>query len=314
MRGLAVLMVVASHFLPRYLPNEGVSSVVHSLGIGGVVLFFNLSGFLVYKNITEMPGVAFLIRRAAKILPAYWFAIALHFILSMAGYYEPMSAEIYLTNLLLVQEIAGGVLLLGHFWTLAVEVKFYVIVAAFAPRLRKFFAAAIVLSVLAANIAIYLRTGRGSTLLSNTPIFFSGVLVYVAIKNGFRQSDLLSLTAYAVVVPASMIVFQQYNRFEYSLFVLVSLFALCWALLRPMKIGWLSYFGRISYSLYLLHPIVGFRAEAFLAQCGLPDYVATTFAILLSVTLADVSYRLIEVPGVRLGRKLGEFRAQAKPA
>ena len=314
LRGLAVLMVVASHFFPRYMPNEIMDSIVHSLGIGGVILFFNLSGFLVYKSIVKLPVRIFIIRRIAKIFPAYWATIALYVFFLINEHDNSISIKFYIANILMLQELVGGALLLGHFWTLAVEVKFYAIIATLAPIIRKSFTVVPLILILLANMLFYVKFGRGSTLLTNMPIFFSGVLVYASVENRWQRADFLKLGLYVLLVPTSMLIFQQYNCIDYAIYAWVSVLALCLALVYPMKNRPLSYFGRISYSLYLLHPVVGFRSEILLTELGLPNFVATIVAILTSVVFADLFYRLIEVPSVRLGRKLGGFQAKVKPA
>lgn len=307
-------MVVFSHFFYRHMPNESLENALHAFSLGGVILFFNLSGFLVYKSINEISVGIFIVRRLAKIFPAYWFTVAIYLTLLALGRDGSVSAEIYVANLLLLQELVGGVLLFGHFWTLAVEMKFYAIVAILAPALRRLFPAVTLIAIFAVNALFYLKTGRGSTLLTNLPIFFSGVLVHDAVKNGWRHADLVKLGFYAVIVSASMLAFQEYNGIAYAVFVPVSMLTLCLSLARPMKSRFFSYFGRISYSLYLLHPVVGYRLETLLVEAGLLDLAAAAIAVLLSVISADIVYRLIEVPGVRFGRRLERFRFKEEAA
>ena len=314
MRGLAVLMVVASHFLPHHIPNETLAIIVRSFGLGGVVMFFNLSGFLVYKSINEVSLVSFILRRVSKIFPAYWAAIALYYFFAATGQVQNFPPEVYITNLLLIQEASGGALLLGHFWTLAVEIKFYALVAVLDPILKRSFPLIILIFMVGANVIFYIKTGRGSTLLTNIPIFFAGVLVYSAKKKGWSAADKIKVAAFTIALSAIMVVFQEYNRFEYAVFVLLSVPALCFALEYTVRNSFLPYFGRISYSLYLLHPLIGMNAETVLIARGFPGFLATIIAVLLSVAFADLSYRLIEVPGSQLGKRLGEFRLKARPA
>jgi peptidoglycan/LPS O-acetylase OafA/YrhL len=63
--------------------------------------------------------------------------------------------------------------------------------------------------------------------------------------------------------------------------------------------GWLIWLGQISYSLYLLHTLV-FR---MVPPLGHP---ALTVALWLGMALglAWISYRLIELPAIELGRRL----------
>lgn len=314
MRGLAVLMVVISHFLPPYIANEALATITRSLGVGGVVMFFNLSGFLVYKSINGASFVSFIFRRLSKIFPAYWVTIALYYILASTGSVRDFPPEIYIANLLLVQEALGGALLLGHFWTLAIEIKFYAIVSVLYPLLKRQFTMVVMMAVLSTNILFYVNTGRGSTLLTNIPIFYAGVMIYSANRSGWTDVSKINVALFTFSLSASMLIFQEFNRFEYAVFVLLSAPVLCFALESTAKSGPLAYFGRISYSLYLLHPLIGMNSETALIALGLPEVLATLIAILLSVAFADLSYRLIEVPGSQLGKRLGEFRFSSRPA
>lgn len=123
LRGLAVLLVLASHasvagldLLPG-LKAEG-------LGRPGVFLFFVLSSFLLTRQLLERvdsgrvdSGEAirwprFAGRRLLRILPAYMLALGIHVI---AGVLEPVPA---LEHLAMVRSE-------HHFWTIPVEVLFY---------------------------------------------------------------------------------------------------------------------------------------------------------------------------------------------
>lgn len=66
----------------------------------------------------------------------------------------------------------------------------------------------------------------------------------------------------------------------------------------------LVFLGRISYSLYLLHLLVLFSLVRTLP--GVSVYLLLPAALALSVGLAWLSYRVVELPSMRLGRLLAE--------
>lgn len=73
MRGIAALMVVLFHLKER-LPSNIVPYLEN--GRGGVDIFFIISGFIIYfitQNDKELAPKTFLIKRAFRILPLYWF-------------------------------------------------------------------------------------------------------------------------------------------------------------------------------------------------------------------------------------------------
>jgi len=83
------------------------------------------------------------------------------------------------------------------------------------------------------------------------------------------------------------------------------------------------YLGERSYSIYLLHPLVIWllrqRLQSFYdvlaPMIGASGAWLTCAALLLSVLLlaCEVSYRLVELPGIRLGQRIN-MRRNARAA
>jgi len=71
LRGIALLMVICAHFLPGKLIFGLAANVVSTMGRGGVILFFLLSGYLIFRNLQNQKPLVFLSRRLFKIFPAY---------------------------------------------------------------------------------------------------------------------------------------------------------------------------------------------------------------------------------------------------
>jgi peptidoglycan/LPS O-acetylase OafA/YrhL len=107
-----------------------------------VPVFFLLSGFLLYRPFVVQalrggrPSIArFYWRRALRVLPAYWLAIIVTLgLLSV----RPASPADWLSYLSLTEVYNGHDLdtSLGHMWTLAVEVTFYLVLPVLAFSLR----------------------------------------------------------------------------------------------------------------------------------------------------------------------------------
>jgi peptidoglycan/LPS O-acetylase OafA/YrhL len=108
-----------------------------------VPIFFMLSGFLLYRPFVVQavrgnrhPNVArFYWRRALRVLPAYWLAIAVTLGLLST---RPARASDWLSYLSLTEVYDGHDLdtSLSHMWTLAVEVTFYLLLPVVAVSLR----------------------------------------------------------------------------------------------------------------------------------------------------------------------------------
>jgi peptidoglycan/LPS O-acetylase OafA/YrhL len=67
---------------------------------------------------------------------------------------------------------------------------------------------------------------------------------------------------------------------------------------------WLTGLGRISFSLYLLHPVLLMLSDQFLGPPGHDDGVRLGLFVLVLVGVSTVTYRYVEVPFQRLGRRL----------
>jgi peptidoglycan/LPS O-acetylase OafA/YrhL len=134
LRGIAVILVVISHWLPQ-------THVLNRLPIGGigVDIFFVLSGFLISKILfdarnSEAPtgGIIknFYIRRALRIFPIYYITIFL-----MHAFHEYTESNIrenfvyfltYTSNFYFF-EIGKWDGMVSHLWSLAVEEQFYLL-------------------------------------------------------------------------------------------------------------------------------------------------------------------------------------------
>ncbi|ABC81839.1 acyltransferase family protein [Anaeromyxobacter dehalogenans] len=139
LRGLAIGGVLACHLLNAW-PGDGAweRRAVAALGLGwtGVDLFFVLSGFLITGGLVDTLGQrgwwrGFLVRRALRIFPLYYLALAAFAAAGPAlGLVDPWTFGrwgwwywSYLGNwAYAARQVIPA---LSHFWSLAVEEQFY---------------------------------------------------------------------------------------------------------------------------------------------------------------------------------------------
>lgn len=81
-------------------------------------------------------------------------------------------------------------------------------------------------------------------------------------------------------------------------------FAVGWALRHRRMPSWLTALGTISFSLYLLHPVLLMLNDQFLGTPDHDDGIRLGLFVLVLVAVSAVTYRYVEVPFQRLGRRL----------
>jgi peptidoglycan/LPS O-acetylase OafA/YrhL len=152
--------------------------------------------------------------------------------------------------------------------------------------------------------------------LTNLAVMFTGTALYRAERHQIARSTAL-LTA--AVVSAGAIAAgvwnahssmsagqaQGFGRYWSGSIVLAAItFAVGWALRHRRIPGWLTGLGTMSFSLYLLHPVLLMLTDQFF---GTPDHDDPLWLLLFVLALLAVSrvtHRLVEVPAQRVGRRL----------
>jgi peptidoglycan/LPS O-acetylase OafA/YrhL len=161
LRGLAALFVVINHVFLRAFPGYPVDrapfwAAPFIYGRFAVVVFIVLSGFSLALSPARrgwrLDGVSrFALRRARRILPAYWAALA--FSLAVAWLAVPPpgrgvpDAKSVVVNGLLVQNLVGAPSPNRSFWSIAVEAQLYVVFPLLLLLVRRWGAAVMVTTV-----------------------------------------------------------------------------------------------------------------------------------------------------------------------
>jgi peptidoglycan/LPS O-acetylase OafA/YrhL len=255
-RAASILLVMAGHMLPlgpKWLRlNETIAAT-------GMTMFFSLSGFLIASQLMQYEGVqVFLVRRFARILPlAILYTTLAYLIFS----FQP--ATFLFTNLFVVnyltQYLGPGN---GHFWSLCVEVQFYLGAALVVTLWGR---SAVWLAWPACIIVTLLRIEAGAEISINTHLRVDEILVgsclatTYAIWSKWRHSSMLLLVgAFAATAitcwPAAD--WLQYFRPYFTAFLFLTV-----ARLPPVSFPYSilvsstsRYIAKISYALYIIHP------------------------------------------------------------
>jgi peptidoglycan/LPS O-acetylase OafA/YrhL len=90
-------------------------------------------------------------------------------------------------------------------------------------------------------------------------------------------------------------------------------FATGWALRHRRIPRWLTALGTVSFSLYLLHPVLLLAYDQFLGRPDHDDLVGVTVFTLALVAVSFLTYRYVELPVQRLGRRLNRRPGPVAP-
>lgn len=314
MRGVAALAVALAHALPLSGLDKTLPLLDRiALGHAGVMLFFLCSGFVIPISLERAGLRTFWVRRALRLYPAYWVTIALALALQFIAGMTVISPEALgrelapaiLLNLTMLQELLGAPNLLGLFWTLTIEMLFYLVVTLlFRLRVHQhsaLIAAALLAAAAGLELAVPRLTGQpaGHNLLFYIGMMFLGTCFYRRGTGALGGHRLAAVVAGALATALLAWTQNQNTPVLAAWVVALGLFGASFALrARPMAAG-LLWLGQISYSLYLLHGLV----YAVVPQMAWPGLTILVW-VGTALGLAWGSYQLFERPAIALGRRL----------
>ncbi len=343
LRGLAALCVVFIHYTVVYQymrpllswviaapPIDGpipafVTSVYSwwlDLGAFGVALFFLISGFVIPFSLEKNTTSIFLIARALRIFPTYWAALLIEWsIIHIASRHwgRPIvfTRQTFLDNLLLLHTSIGDLGVDFVNWTLAVEIKFYLLMALLRPLILRKRIWPLLLYPVA---ALLLNTAQGNGLIHLpaqlvaesmfVAFILPGTLFYYRAAGSIRTRTLL-LGCVAIVALATACWRFGPNPGEFPLKPLNYLYALGvfgsafaarhW--FRRVRV--LDFFAAISYPLYLIHSLVGFSTMSFLILVMKVHYeAAAPMAFVVAVCVAWALHISVERLSISAGHRL----------
>jgi len=336
LRGVAAMLVVLYHLcintetLLRPFTPDWLHALLGSFGATGVNVFFVLSGFVISMSLRNAPlsgryVAMFALRRSVRLDPPYWVTIVLCIALAklsallfteLAGRGQFPAAQV-VAHLFYLQNILGYGDISAVFWTLCIELQFYlvlvlVLTAAYdpaRPRTRPILAIA-ALTALSLVLAVgQIKLPVDGLFVRYWHMFGLGVLTCWCVFGDLAWRWWWALVAVELFVVCGAA--PSLPHFAPILAAVVLVLSRRWVAARDWLGGTVHQFlGKLSYSLYLMHPIVGWSTISVLKKLfgdrpSLPLgllYVAAGIAA--SVAAAWVLYRLVELPAIRWSKKV----------
>jgi peptidoglycan/LPS O-acetylase OafA/YrhL len=342
LRAVAALLVVFHHARTHRL--WGVLE-----GWNGVTLFFVLSGFLIttlaLREEDEHGALrwrAFVVRRGFRILPIYFASLALYalvmysvgfggnhrsvFTHALPWYLSPFPEVPFFTKTHIVFSLA---------WSLGIEEKFYLLWPLLAfVLLRRHARGRIGLALILALVAqLPLAFSSGGRALAPYSAILVGCVLAFALhhRHAFRFVSRLGSVA-GLVVALSLLVTMQalthvfdvtaagfrvsspyyYLPYSVAAALVVASLALQARGSGVFRSRPLRFVGRVSYPLYLTHPIaLGFAATAIAPGGVVTELAYLAVGLTLSLALAYGLHRVVEQPLIAVGKR-GAARVSAR--
>lgn len=334
-RGIAVLMVMIFHFFP--VINEGTIfpflKKISNLGQTGVTLFFVLSGFLITRILINTKNKKkyfsnFYMRRFLRIFPLYYFFLLLTYFVfpfifnqEVPTWGQQAYFYAYLQNFAMT--FGWNSVGPGHFWSLAVEEHFYM----FWPLVVYFFNIK-QLKRLIFGIIGFAFVLRIILILNNYNVFYftftrfdalaiGALLAIYELKGKLQQNNskkFLFIFILSIVPAVFLWVFfagkgNNIIQAVKFLFIAFTYFGIIGYLIsinsdkrinKALRIKFLIYSGKISYGLYVFHPISSVLFVDLLPTKNM--FLELFGSFIMSYILSSLSYYLIELNFLKLKR------------
>lgn len=271
----------------------------------GVRIFFMISGFFIASALTKYyDGTLFMYNRLRRIYPAFLVCCTLTFALVAV---MPAEFEVglldYIFSLGFIAGNVGAHFVDGAYWSLAVEIKFYLFAyLSFAAMKSRYWIGLIALSLLGAIVGTFAPKIAKEILLGPyMPMFLAGIGLYYHAT--VRRRDIaFSLYATCIALLVVHIDFFTLHGVPSRLVVLcvAAAMVLIVALVcsgADFAFGPTAYLGVISYEIYLLHQKIGVTIIASARRdLGLSDVGAMLLAALSIIALSMLVHQVLQNP------------------
>ncbi|HEY4028771.1 MAG TPA: acyltransferase [Caulobacteraceae bacterium] len=351
LRALAALGVVLCHVIGQFYGatrfSPGPERLIGWAGQVGVAVFFVVSGFCIRLPMARArasdPAARldvrrYLQRRAQRILPPYWIAIAASIVVGLISPIGLLDGGHGLLNvglhLLGLHTLWPGSIssINGVFWTIGLEIQFYLAYLLLANRAATPAKgmALLVIAVAAygaASLALpdlggWRQVGQAFILVTLWQWYIGAVLADLYVRHARAFAAAPRALVWTVRIGAFVALFAlglgdpvvARVHIAYWALPFAALAAVAGALIgrQPVRQIPLDALGQASYSLYLLHPAALGLVVLAAREDGWPPWLSAGAAILGACAAALLSYRLVERPFLARPKPLALAAAPAE--
>lgn len=352
LRAIAAIGVVVSHItlgLKEFNLNPFIFGSFHdgtprglSLAGFGVSIFFSLSGFLITyllqseKQIQNINIKSFYMRRILRIWPLYYlyFVLCMIAIMIFGISFNIKSLFLYLFYAANIPFILNTPLpFLIHYWSLGVEEQFYL----FWPWLNKKvnskiipFITTIVVIIIGIKLLLHfyypntiVETAIHVTRFHCMMIGALGAILYKqenVLFFNIVDNKLSQILSWIVIFLVAINQFHVATVIDNEIISLVTVFLIIGQIkiknrILNLETNLFDFLGKISYGIYVIHPLLIFMFSKILSQVTMPDtykYFIVYFSIFgTTILIAHLSYKYFEKYFLNLKEKYSVVKSSA---
>jgi peptidoglycan/LPS O-acetylase OafA/YrhL len=302
----------------------GVSAVT-GYGYLGVDLFFMISGFVILMSVWGRGPGEFAVSRIVRLMPAYWFSVLLGgaiFVLFGLGNGRPGNV---IANLTMLQAGLGVRNVDPVYWTLWIELHFYVLIAVLAA-VGLTYRSCVVFMASWLFLGLYADEAdnkllQGLFLPTWNCYFIAGMALFLIYKFG-PNLLLWGFVAVGWLMALRFGIWRAGDIFRegedgVAVVLITGIFAVM-ILVATGRLRWLRWsgltvLGGLTYPLYLTHQQISFPVLDALYPGVMNRWAALAVVTVAALLLAYVLYRFVERPAQvwlrpRLREALGRIR------
>lgn len=313
LRAFAALSVCLYHFVcttTGYISTKWILDVFAN-GKYGVQMFFVISGFVIPWSMSQAGFkfknfFSFFLKRISRLEPPYLFSllIAIALLILRSNFYDTTNLDFSLNIKQIALHIGylipffdGYKWLNQVYWTLAVEFQYYLFMAlVFIPLINSNFFGRLVFYLIIIGLSFL---SDQKFLLYWLPVFAVGILVF------FKTSSLINDKEFYIVLLFYFI----FSMYKYNL-------ALCFFEFTPvimilyykdLKLFLLNRIGEFSYSIYLLHTLIGgtfINVMSHYFYSPFMKLMVIVSGLIITIIAARLMFFFIEKPSKKLSASI----------
>lgn len=323
LRGIAALGICEMHIfcaLDFFSKNDTFFQTyifpISIIGRLGVAIFFVISGFIIpysmwKRNYSVSHFFSFMRKRLIRLEPPYLLTIVLSILIAFitSSIIANKLYEINWFNLALhigyLNVFFDNIWVNPVFWTLAIEFQFYIIIGLIFPILNSKSKTYFLLAISLFSAFICLKNPMPQFIFIHFHLFILGILCFL------RYTRSISSPAFLFQVVLNSGFLYYFHGKGYVVAALLTVLLILYNV--SIKSQSMLFMGKISYSLYLIHWVIGVElirnlfVHYFRDSSEFTKIVLAVGIIILCLVLSGLFYRIIEQPSIQWAKKPIKF-------